>query len=185
MKIVFIFGPSAVGKMTVGQELAKTTDLRLFHNHMTVEPVLEIFGGNNGRKGVVLSRLREVIYEEFAISGHYGLIITGLMDMSSPNWQVALEPIWKIFKPHGAEFYYVELRACQEVRLQRNATENRLQHKASKRDIEKSNELLIKDDIKHFSNNDNDPNVENHIKIDNTNLAPDVVAKMIKDRFGL
>ena len=44
MKLVFIFGDAAVGKMTVGQELIKITDLRLFYNHMTIEPVLEIFG---------------------------------------------------------------------------------------------------------------------------------------------
>ena len=34
MKLVFILGDAAVGKMTVGQELMKMTDLRLFHNHM-------------------------------------------------------------------------------------------------------------------------------------------------------
>ncbi len=34
MKFVHIFGPQAVGKMTVGQELVKITDLKLFHNHM-------------------------------------------------------------------------------------------------------------------------------------------------------
>ena len=44
MKLVFILGDAAVGKMTVGQELMKITDLRLFHNHMTIEPVIEIFG---------------------------------------------------------------------------------------------------------------------------------------------
>ena len=44
MKFVFIIGDAAVGKMTVGQELMKITDLRLFHNHMTIEPVIEIFG---------------------------------------------------------------------------------------------------------------------------------------------
>ncbi len=44
MKLLFLFGDAAVGKMTVGQELAKITDLRLFHNHMTIEPVIEIFG---------------------------------------------------------------------------------------------------------------------------------------------
>ena len=37
MKLVLIFGPQAVGKMTVGQELAKKTGLKLFHNHMTIE----------------------------------------------------------------------------------------------------------------------------------------------------
>ncbi|WP_251208579.1 hypothetical protein [Acetatifactor aquisgranensis] len=35
MKLVFIIGNSAVGKMTVGRELMKITDLRLFRNHMT------------------------------------------------------------------------------------------------------------------------------------------------------
>lgn len=38
MKFVMLFGNAAVGKMTVGQELMKITDLRLFHNHMTIEP---------------------------------------------------------------------------------------------------------------------------------------------------
>lgn len=48
MKLLFLIGDAAVGKMTVGQELMKITDLRLFHNHMTIEPVLEIFGIKNG-----------------------------------------------------------------------------------------------------------------------------------------
>ena len=39
MKLVLIVGDGAVGKMTVGQELMKITGLRLFHNHMTIEPV--------------------------------------------------------------------------------------------------------------------------------------------------
>ncbi|HDR7606865.1 TPA: hypothetical protein QCX41_004389 [Bacillus mycoides] len=39
MKFILIFGPQAVGKMTVGQELAKLTDLKNFHNHMTIDLV--------------------------------------------------------------------------------------------------------------------------------------------------
>ncbi len=35
MKLVFMIGDAAVGKMTVGQELMKRTGLRLFHNHKT------------------------------------------------------------------------------------------------------------------------------------------------------
>ena len=65
MKLVNIFGNAAVGKMTVGQELAKITDLRLFHNHMTIEPVIEIFGYYNG---AVTRRLREVYFDEFSKS---------------------------------------------------------------------------------------------------------------------
>jgi len=36
MKFVIIFGPPAVGKMSVGHELANLTGLKLFHNHMTM-----------------------------------------------------------------------------------------------------------------------------------------------------
>lgn len=43
--------------MTVGQELMKITDLRLFHNHMTIEPVLEIFGGYTPRRSGSCGRL--------------------------------------------------------------------------------------------------------------------------------
>ena len=73
MKLVLLFGNAAVGKMTVGQELMKITDLRLFHNHMTIEPVLEIFGGFHSE---AIRRMREVVFEEFAQSGLAGLIFT-------------------------------------------------------------------------------------------------------------
>lgn len=45
MKFVMIFGPQAVGKMTVGKELQKITELKLFHNHMTIDllaPILDL-----------------------------------------------------------------------------------------------------------------------------------------------
>lgn len=82
MKLVFIIGNAAVGKMTVGQELMKITDLRLFHNHMTIEPVIEIFGYYDGK---VVKRLREVVFEEFAASENAGLIFTFMwaFDMQS------------------------------------------------------------------------------------------------------
>jgi hypothetical protein len=73
MKLVFLIGDASVGKMTVGQELMKITDLRLFHNHMTIEPVIEIFGQFNSK---AISRIREVVFEEYAVTDHYGLIFT-------------------------------------------------------------------------------------------------------------
>ena len=43
MKFILLFGPQAVGKMTIGHELEKVTDLKLFHNHMTIELVKPFF----------------------------------------------------------------------------------------------------------------------------------------------
>ena len=36
-KFIMIVGPQVVCKMTVGQELSKITNLKLLHNHMTIE----------------------------------------------------------------------------------------------------------------------------------------------------
>ena len=84
MKLLWIIGSGAVGKMTVGQELMKITDLRLFHNHMSIELVLEIFGDFNGR---AINGIREVVLREFAASENYGLIFTYMwaFDMQS-DW---------------------------------------------------------------------------------------------------
>ena len=62
MKLVLIIGAGAVGKMTVGQELMKITNLRLFHNHMMIEPVIEIFGKF---KSDTILKLREIIFHDF------------------------------------------------------------------------------------------------------------------------
>ena len=42
-KFVLICGPQAVGKMTVGQELAKLTGLKFMHNHETIDLPLKFF----------------------------------------------------------------------------------------------------------------------------------------------
>ena len=82
MKLVIIVGSGAVGKMTVGQELMKVTNLRLFHNHMMIEPVIDIFGYFHGD---VTQRLREVIFEEFLKSDNEGMIFTFLWDFDMPT----------------------------------------------------------------------------------------------------
>ena len=181
MKVLFLFGNAAVGKMTVGQELMKITNLRLCHNHMTIEPVIEIFGKYDG---YVTMRLREVIFEEYAKTDNYGIIFTFMwaFDMKE-DWDY-LEHVKGIFEPYGAEFYYVELIADRSERFKRNATENRLLHKASKRDLDASNKRLLSADNDHrFESYDGEITFDNYIKIDNTYIEADTVAKMIKESF--
>ncbi len=183
MKLVFLIGNTAVGKMTVGQALAQITELSLFHNHMMLEPVLEIF---KTRNSVAVNRLRDVIFEEFAKSDGYGLIFTYMwaFDMQS-DWAY-IEHVKSIFAPYGTEVYYVELVAPQRVRLERNKTENRLASKPSKRNLAFSEQLLLGADEKHRCESyDGEIPFENYIKIDNSHLAPETVAERIKERFGL
>lgn len=183
MKLVFIIGDSAAGKMTVGQELMKITDLRLFHNHMMIEPVLEIFGSRNH---FAVNRMRDVVFEEFAKSEQYGMIFTFMWAFDQQEDWDYVEHVKQIFQPYNTEVYYVELIASQEVRLQRNITENRLRNKPSKRDIEISNARLIRDDEKYrLVSKEGEIPFDNYLRIDNTSLAPDVVAGIIKEKFSL
>ena len=169
--------------MTVGQELMKITGLRLFHNHMAIEPVLEVFGQFHGE---AIRKIRQVVFEEFAKADHYGMIFTYMWAFDQPADWAYVEEIKEIFAPYGTDFYYVELVASQEVRLRRNASGNRLQNKASKRDISRSDQRLLDDDKKYrLESLDGEIPFENYMKIDNTELAPGVVAEMIKQRFQL
>ena len=183
MKLVFIIGDAAVGKMTVGQELMKITDLRLFHNHMTIEPVIEIMGRFDGK---LRDDMRELIFRHFAASDNYGMIFTYMMDFDMQSEWDYLEHVKSIFRPYGTAFYYVELIAPQEVRLQRNRTENRLQHKPSKRDVEVSDRRLLRDDANHRCvSYEGEIPFENYLRIENADLSAAEAAKMIKDRFAL
>ena len=183
MKLVFIIGDAAVGKMTVGQELMKMTDLRLFHNHMTIEPVIEIFGRYDGK---TIFELRDVIFKNFAASDNYGMIFTFMMDFDDPEEWEYLEHVKDYFKPYETEFFYVELIAPQEVRLERNASENRLNHKASKRDIDISNQRLIRDDMQHRCvSNEGEFPFDNYLRIENADVSPEAAAKLIKETFDL
>lgn len=183
MKLVFLIGDAAVGKMTVGQALMKQTGLRLFHNHMMIEPVIEIFGAFNGH---VTQQLREVIFHEFSKSDNKGMIFTYLwaFDMQS-DWDYVAH-VSDIFRQQGAEIYYVELIAPQEVRLQRNETANRLAHKASKRDLEASRARLLRDDANYRCVSlPGEIPFENYLRIDNSEVSAETAAKMIREHFAL
>ena len=72
-------------------------------------------------------------------------------------------------------------------RLVRNKSENRLLHKESKRNLEWSEAEMRKTSEKYQLNSYDGESLpfENYIKIDNTTLAPDEVAKMIQTHFAI
>ena len=182
MKLVFIFGSGAVGKMTVGQELMKLTGLRLFHNHMTIEPVIAVFGYYNGK---VVNEIRDVFFREFAASDQPGMIFTYMWAFDQQaDWDY-IEHVKEIFAPYGTEFYYVELVAPQEIRLQRNATENRIRNKPSKADVEASNERLRDEEKYRLVSNEGEIPFDNYLRIDNSHLSAEDAAKRIRDTFNL
>jgi hypothetical protein len=186
MKFVLVFGPQAVGKMTVGQELAKITDLKLFHNHMTIDLVSHFFdyGTKEGKR--LVSLFRREIFEEVSKSDLYGMIFTYVwaFDMQE-DWDY-VNQVSQLFESRGGTVYFVELEADLEERLERNKSSNRLEHKPSKRDIEWSEGDLKKSMEDYRLNSlEGEMKYSNYIKINNTNLSAEEVAKIIKEKFHL
>ena len=188
MKLLFIFGAHAAGKMTVGQAVSRLTPMKLFHNHMTIEPVIELFGAYNG---AVTERLRRVVFEEFAKTDNYGLIFTFVWAFDVPYDCEYVQQLTGLYQDAGAQVDYVELIAPQDIRLERNRTENRLQHKPSKRDVTLSEQRFLSAE-EHYRVVSEPGEVceklgiapERYLRIDNTNLAPDAAAEMIVRHFG-
>ena len=188
MKLLFIFGAHAAGKMTVGQAVAQKTPMKLFHNHMTIEPVIELFGAYNG---AVTERLRQVVFEEFVKTDNYGLIFTFIWAFDEPHDTEYVRRLTKLYQDAGAQVDYVELIAPQEVRLQRNRTENRLKEKASKRNVALSEMRMLSAEERYRCNSETGEIVEKlgvapdrYLRIDNTDLSPDEAAERIIRHFG-
>ena len=186
MNLIIIFGPPAVGKMAVGMALEKKTGLKLFHNHMSIEFVQPFFnyGTDTGRK--LVGEFRRRIFEEVAASDLKGLIFTYVWGFEMSSEKEYIDSVCAMFKSKGARVSFVELSADLNTRLTRNKTELRLQHKASKRDLDWSEKNLQSIEKNHKTNSYNDfyyPDI--HLKIDNTHHTPEDVADQIVARFAL
>ena len=186
MTLVILFGPPAVGKMTVGIELERLTGLRLFHNHMTVDLALRFFSFGTPPFNRLVWDMRTRLCEEVAASDLPGLIFTYVWALDDPRDKDFADHIAGIFETRGRRVCYAELAASQEERLRRNATPLRLEHKVPKRDLARSRELLLEHEQQYRMNTTGDffyP--DRHVRIDNTALAPDDVARRIAAHFGL
>ena len=185
MKLVIIFGPHAVGKMTVGQELAKLTNLKLFHNHMTIDLVSNFFDFSNPEAKRLVGLFRKEIFTSVANSDLEGLIFTYMWALDDKRDWDYIESVVSIFEKTNSRVYYVELEADYDVRWERNTTSNRLENKPSKRNIDKSQSLFKEIEEKDRLNSfPNEIKFKNYLKINNTNLSPDKVAKVICDHFS-
>ena len=193
MELVIIFGPSAVGKMTVGHELCELTGFKLFHNHALIEPVLDIFPFGSPPFGRIVGEFRRRIIEEAAEAGLPGLIFTFVWDLEAPEETEVVASYLDIVKSRGGRGRLVELAADQEERIARNTTEFRLDRKRSKRDLERSHRNLLELDDDYVLNTGGTGRTKaedlidkhDYVRIDNTRLSAATAARLIVSTFEL
>jgi len=184
--LVVVVGPPAVGKMTVGAELAARTGLRLFHNHQTIDLVQRFFEFGTPPYRRLVGEFRRRIFEEVATSSLPGLIFTYVWAFDDPTDAAAVDEYVAPFRQRGGRVVFVELEATQEERLRRNETPLRLAEKPSKRDVARSRERLLAADASYQLNSGGvHDHRSDYLRLDTTLLTAAVVAERVIEHFSL
>lgn len=184
--LVLLIGPPAVGKMTVGFEIAKRSGLRLFHNHQTIDLALQFFQFGAPAFQRLVGELRQRVFDEVAQSTLPGLVFTYVWAFDEPEDEAIVQGYAAPFYRAGGRVLFVELEATQDERLRRNETPFRLSQKPFKRDIEASRARLLADDATHQLNSRGafDGRAD-YLRVDTNHVAPDAVAEQVISHFGL
>ena len=180
---VFIIGAPAAGKMTIGQELSKLTGATLFFNHQPIDFALEIYQDFTEE---LWDFVRSVNFSFLGTSArhHRSVILTGVTDFSNQYHLMYLKNIQDLLNEYHQEILFVELETSLEERLRRNRTENRLKYKPMKRNFEVSEREIIETDKTDQLNSQKQPSgLHHYLKIDNTNLSAEEVAKQIQEKM--
>jgi hypothetical protein len=123
MKVAFLHGPPAAGKLTIARELATLTSWRLFHNHLTVNLALAVY--DFGTPGFIA--LREQIW--FAVFRRAladklpGLLFTFSPENSVP--QRFIDELFAELAANGGDVIPVELSTSAAEIERRMANESR------------------------------------------------------------
>jgi hypothetical protein len=181
--LVLVFGPPAVGKMTVGRAIADAGGFRLFHNHHVIEPLLEVFEFETPEFQGLMGEFRQRVLEE-AAAADVDLVFTLVWALDLPEDAVAMRRHLAPFVEAGRRVVMVELVADLETRLTRNRTPYRLAEKKSKRDVEWSDDNVR--GLERIQMNTGVPSPADeviadfpHLRIDNTDRTPEDVAAQV------
>ena len=180
MTLLFVFGPPAVGKMTVGRAIADASGFRLFHNHHVIEPLLDVFEFETPEFQTLLTEFRQRVLEE-AAAADVDLVFTLVWGLDLPEDAAAMRRHLAPFIDAGRRIVMVELYADLETRLARNSTAYRLSEKKSKRDLAWSDDNVR--ELERYQMNTGAPSPADeviagfpHLRIDNTERTPEDVA---------
>ncbi len=113
MRLVFIYGPPAVGKLTVAKELSRMTGFKLYHNHVSIQAVKPVFDFGTPTFWKLVNKYRKEVIEEAAKEG-IDVIFT--LVYSKPWDDPYVEDIRERVKKHGGRVCFVRLY-CERKEL--------------------------------------------------------------------
>jgi|SRR5579883_1138172 tRNA A37 N6-isopentenylltransferase MiaA len=180
--LVVLIGPSAVGKMTVGQELMRLTGFRLFYNHQVIDLLTTYFPFGSPSFNRLEPRFRTLVIEEAAASG-LSLIVTSARRWTEPEGQQVLRTWLDAYAKRGYIVCIAELNAPLAVRLERHHGENRRRHKR----VAGISDAKFRqfDAINPWDSSAPLPADLPYLRLDTEHLTAEATARRIREHFGL
>jgi len=168
MKLIFIHGAPAVGKLTVARELARLTGFPLFHNHLTVDLVSSLFAF--GTPPFV--SLREQIWlAAFAEAARSDLSLIFTFNPERTVKEEFIQKTIEVIEAAGGRVVFVEL-TCSQDELERRIEEPSRKEFGKLASIDQFRSLRNEGAFEY-------PKLPNGISIDTTNQSPAATAKII------
>lgn len=170
MKLIFLYGAPAVGKLTIAKELAQLLDVPLVDNHSIVNPIARVFGWGHPEQQRLAHEFR---VEFFGTAAREGKSIITTSGGGGEYYDYFIKAVLESVRKNGGDVIFIHLIAPKEVLLERVTHQSRVE----KFTIAKKEKLL-----EIFENN---PDVfaralvPEHFEIDTSLQAPQESAQMI------
>jgi hypothetical protein len=176
VRVVYLYGPPGVGKLTVARELVALTGFRLLHNHLTVNLVSTLFPYGTADFTRLLRQFRLMMMEE-AARANIDLVVTNV-NTGSADQRAFIQSLTEVVAAGGGTTAFVQLACQRDVWLTRIASESRLvESKPTDPD-------LI---LRLFENKDPFARLpfEPLLTLDTTHLSPADAAAQIVEHYAL
>lgn len=179
MKLLFLYGPPAAGKLTVGTALAKKTGYKLIDNHKVIDYLQELFPREEKKYDKVrseLGRKMRLDIVEAAARAEVDLITT--FAPISPGMHDFVRDVIAAVERGGGAACLVQLLPSQGVMEERTLSDARRGKKVDT--IARWHELMDGNTgaFETFPG-------KTHLTIDNSELSPEEVAAQVIAYYGL
>ena len=178
MKLVLIYGPPAVGKLTTAEKLGALADYRVFHSHLAIDLVNSITPDDSGKR--YSNFLFKIIYDTIRFAWkdkQPGLVMT-IAYTGSQGQRKLLKKLKAMVESDGGSMCLVKLFASMEE-LKRRVVSPSRDYYGKLMNPEELERWMT--EVDYLSKVD----IAESLEIDNTNMGADAVAEKIKEHFGL
>ena len=176
MKLVLLYGPPGVGKLTVAKALSAITGYRIYHNHIAVEAILPVFDYGTKEYNELVAIYRMELLKRAINSSMKGLIATFVYAPGIDDRYI--KRLIRHAASHSSKICFVKL-TCDKKELYRRVSDQ------SRREFSKiKSKKALKRMLEKYDIDAAISYVYNMI-IDNTRIGPKKAAALIKEHYKL